>query len=369
MVPKNIPEFLIDGIAWIGHLRGKFSRLSSIERVITAFKHKEPDRVPVTPLICSAGRQLKGIAFPEFSQDAEKAADAYCAGLEIVGGDIIVLLYDLSVEAADFGQQMVYPQHSTPHPDYTKPFIKDVSDYRKLTPIELKDAKRMQVHIKLCQLMVERIGLKALVVGFVFGPLGVLNMMRGAERFFKDCVNYPTDVMAALDTITEVLVEYVKAQCRKGVLALCIDTLFASYNGLPKPLWEKIEGPFVREISNTIKKEGAYVGVHNCGQGLYFDAQIRAMEPSFISFAHLPDDCATPQQLKSTYGDQVVLVGNIPTQMLHYASPYQVMEECRRQIDVYGDGGGYVLAPGCEYPPNISLMNAIAIVKAAEKWG
>lgn len=32
-------------------------------------------------------------------------------------------------------------------------------------------------------------------------------------------------------------------------------------------------------------------------------------------------------------------------------------------------GGGYVLAPGCEYPPNADLMGAVAMVKAAEKYG
>jgi uroporphyrinogen decarboxylase len=45
-----------------------------------------------------------------------------------------------------------------------------------------------------------------------------------------------------------------------------------------------------------------------------------------------------------------------------------VMEECRRQIDDLAPGGGYILAPGCEYPPNIPLTNAIALVNAAEKY-
>jgi uroporphyrinogen decarboxylase len=45
------------------------------------------------------------------------------------------------------------------------------------------------------------------------------------------------------------------------------------------------------------------------------------------------------------------------------------MDECRRQIDVLAKGGGFVLAPGCEYPPNIPLTNAFAIVEAAKKYG
>ena len=212
-------------------------------------------------------------------------------------------------------------------------------------------------------------GFRAVVTGFAFGPLGVLGMMRGAERLFKDCLHYPAEVMKALETITGVLVEFVEAQCDTGVPAIALDTLYASRNGLPKELWERIEGPFVRELSRAIHGKGALVGIHNCGHDIYFDAQIRAMEPEVISFAHLPDDCATARDMKERYGDRVTLLGYVPTSLLVYGTPHQVMDACRAQIEELARDGGYVLAPGCEYPPNIPLTNAFALVKAAERTG
>jgi len=133
-------------------------------------------------------------------------------------------------------------------------------------------------------------------------------------------------------------------------------------------MWESIEGPFVREISRVIKKNELLVGVHNCGHDLYFDAQIRCMEPEVISFAHLPDDCRTPKELKDRYGDSITLLGYIPTPLLVHGSPKEVMEACREQIEALSRDGGYILAPGCEYPPNLSLTNAFALVKAAERY-
>ena len=44
------------------------------------------------------------------------------------------------------------------------------------------------------------------------------------------------------------------------------------------------------------------------------------------------------------------------------------MEECRSQIEVLGRDGGYILAPGCEYPPNIPLTNAFALIRAAATY-
>lgn len=180
---------------------------------------------------------------------------------------------------------------------------------------------------------------------------------------------YPKEVRKACGAINETLIEFAQAQCETGVSSVAIDTLYASRNGLSKQLWEEIEGPFAREISRTIKRNGLSVAIHNCGHDLYFDAQIRSMEPDAISFAHLPDDCKTPKELKERYGDQVTLIGYIPTPLLVEGTPQQVMTACREQIDVLARDGGYILAPGCEYPPNIPLTNAFSLIRAAEKYG
>jgi len=364
---REIPEPLLDAVAALGHLRGRWTPLSSLERILTTFRHKEPDRVPVTPVLCAGARQIAGVPFPEYAQDARKAAEVFSAGFEFVGGDLVILMLDLSVEASDFGQKILFPENSTPAPDYANPRIRSVSDYRKLKPIELAGAPRMQMFLELCRIMVQRVGFRAVVTGFAFGPLGVLGMMRGAERLFKDCVHHPGDVMRACETLTSVLIEFVEAQCDTGVPAVALDTLYASRNGLSKSLWEKIEGPFVREISRAIRRKGALVGIHNCGHDIYFDAQIRTMEPEVISFAHLPDDCRTPRELKERYGGQVTLLGYVPTPLLVHGSPQQVMDACREQIEDLARDGGYVLAPGCEYPPNTPPTNAFALVKAAER--
>ncbi len=365
----KIPSPLLDFAANVSTFRGRFQKLSSVERVLTAIRHKESDRVPVATLVCAGGRQVSGISFPEYATDAEKGAQAFFDGLEFTGGDAIVLLLDLSVEASDMGQKLEYPENSTPRPDFNNHFIKDIADYERIKTVNLKDAPRMSEYIRLCQNVIKKVGYRSIVSGFIFGPLGVLAMMRGAENMFKDCLLYPNKVKRACEVITEVLVDFVDAQCKTGVSAITIDTLFASRNGLSKKLWEEIEGPFSREISRKIKEHGLIIGIHNCGHDIYFDAQIKFMEPDFISFAHLPDDCATPKEMKDRYGKYITLVGYVPTPLLVHGTPKQVMEECRRQIDDLAPGGGYILAPGCEYPPNIPLTNAIALVNAAEKYG
>ncbi|MBI9077621.1 MAG: uroporphyrinogen decarboxylase [Desulfatibacillum sp.] len=363
----DIPGPVQDVLATLASARGKFSRLTSLERVLAATRHKEPDQVPVAPLVNAAARRITGVSFPDYSQKAEKAAEVFTASVDFVGGDFIVLLLDLSVEAADFGQEVVYPLNSTARPNYDNPLIKDVDGYATIKPVALNDSVRMKELVKLCQIMSRRMGFRTMVGGFVFGPLGVLSMMRGAEALFKDCLNHPKKVMTACEAITETLVEFAQAQCDAGMPAVAIDTLYASWNALPKKVWEEIEGPFAGQIAQAIRDKGALVGIHNCGHASYFDAQLRAMDATIMSFAHLPDDCATPKEMKEKYGDRLTFVGYVPTPLLVHGTPQEVMDESRRQIDVLGKDGGFVLAPGCEYPPNISLDSAFALIRAAEK--
>lgn len=365
----SLPEPLLSLATGLAGLRGDFGRGSSLERVLAAMRHKEADRVPVATVTCAAGRQISGISFPDYSLDPDQAARAFVEGFEFAGGDAVILLLDLSVEAADLGQKVIYPLNSTAHPDYDRPFLTGPDDYAKIKPVDVKSAPRMGNYLRLCENVADRVGLSGIIVGFIYGPLGVLSMMRGADNLFKDCALYPDKVKLGCEKVTEVLVDFAEAQCRTGVGAIAIDTLFASRNGLPKKLWEEIEGPFARQISQKIKDMGIVSGVHNCGHDIYFDAQIRSMEPTFISFAHLPDDCATPKEMKRKYGDAITLVGYLPTPLLIHGTPQQVMDECRRQMDDLAAGGGFILAPGCEYPPNIPLTNAIAISRAAEQYG
>lgn len=367
--PALLPDSILDAAGSLCGARGRVGRLTSFERMLATLRHKEPDHVPCCPIVCGAGRRLAGHTYAEFCEYPAAAAESFVAGFNLVGGDGVVALVDLSIEAADFGQKMMYPANSTAHPDYADPVIRDVDGYRKLKPVDFRHASRMQGYAKALSTMVHRIGLRGFVAGFLFGPLGVLTMMRGTGELFRDCVNHPKDVMAACETITGALIEFAEAQCESGVVMVVIDTLFASWNGLSKELWETIEAPFALEIAAAIRRKRCLVGVHNCGHGVYFDAQIRSMEPTAISFAHLPDDCTSRREMKRRYGDQTVLIGMVDTALLTHGTPFEVMEECRRQIDDLAPGGGYILSPGCEFPQNAPLENAYAIVRAAELYG
>lgn len=332
-------------------------------------QHKEADRVPVYPLLCGISRKLVNASYPQWSTDMDVCAEAYEKVTDAYDLDVICTLIDLSVEAADFGQTLIYPENEAAHPDMNDYMIKDIASYRSIEPIRLQNAPRMSGHVKLCDRLVRSKGRDVPVVAFVFGPLGILSMMRGQSNMFMDLWDDPDAVKYGVAAITETLLEYVDALAATGVPAIMLDTLFASQSIMSKAMWREFEGMYVQKIGDRIRQHGCMVMVHNCGNGIYFDAQIEMMQPTAISFLHIPDDCTSYAEVKEKYGSKVTLIGHVPPPWLLSATKEEVYEECRREIETFKTGGGYILATGCEYPANLSLDKAEIIVDAAKKYG
>ena len=134
-------------------LHGKVGELLPLERVLATAFHKEPDRVPVVHFLLGAARRLTGTSYEDFSRKPEEAAEAYLAATQILGGDALYNVIDLSVEAADFGQKVIYPPHSTAYPDYENPLIATPEDYERLEVFDPRKSPRMSMVIELGRIL------------------------------------------------------------------------------------------------------------------------------------------------------------------------------------------------------------------------
>ena len=111
------------------------------------------------------------------------------------------------------------------------------------------------------------------------------------------------------------------------------------------------------------------VMLHNCGNGVYFKEQIARMHPVAISYQHIPLDCTDMDDVKAKYGDQVTLIGHVEPGWLYAATEEELRAMCRKQIDAYKKGGGFILATGCEYPAPLDFTYAKIMVEEAKTYG
>ncbi len=343
--------------------------MNSLERVNLILQHKEADRIPVYPIINSVARKTLGLTYEEWTKNVDLCAKSIIKITDELDLDIICTLVDLSVEAADWGQELLYFAEDAACPNDNNRVIKNVEDYAKIARINPRETSRMSQHIQLCKKLVEAKGKEKPIVAFVFGPLGIASMLRGLENFLIDMMMTPDAVKKCLRQITDTLKDYCTALIETGVHAIMFDTLYASKSIMRKKMWDEFEGVFIEELAQHIHEQGCMVMIHNCGNGSYFDVQIERMKPQAISFLHLPDDCSSMEELKEKYGHKVTLIGQIDPPWLLKANAEEIEAECKKQIDIYKKDGGFILSTGCEYPSVLDFEKAQIMVKAAKEHG
>ncbi|TJX59337.1 uroporphyrinogen decarboxylase [Soehngenia saccharolytica] len=342
--------------------------MNSLERVNLILQHKEADRVPVYPLINSVSRKALGISYEEWTKDVDLCAKAIIKTTEELDLDVICSLVDLSVEAADWGQELLYFEDKAATPSDNK-LIKSEEDYAKIKRIDPLKSKRMNEHIELCKKLVEAKGKEKPIVAFLFGPLGIASMMRGASEMFMDLYESPDEVHECLREITETLKDFCNAVIDVGVHAIMFDTLYASQTIMSAEMWDEFEGVYVQEIADLIHSRGCMVMIHNCGKGSYFDPQIKRMNPIAYSFLHVCAECNSYEEMKEKYGDKLTLIGHIDPGYLMTASLEEVEKEAKKEIDTFKKNGGFILATGCEYPAPLDFEKAKVMVKVAKEYG
>ncbi len=336
---------------------------------ITAMLNKQPiDRVPVYPLINSVSRLATGIDYEEWTKDVHKCAESIIKTTRELDLDCACTLVDLSVEAADFGQPLLYFSDKAACPDHHTRVVPTEDDYGNVKKIDLKNATRMQEHVELCEILVKEIGADVPVVAFVFGPLGIVSMLRGQEDMFMELYTAPDGVLEAVEVVTQVLEEWIDQLCATGIDAVMFDTLYASKSIMSIDMWQQFEGDFMVRLADRVRANGKLVMLHNCGQGAYFDEQYEAMKPVLVSFNHIPNGCSSFEEAVEKYADKFILTGTIDPGWFMTADLDTLEQRVKEELDIFAPSQRFVLSTGCEYPACLDFTFPKKMVEMAKAY-
>ena len=93
---------------------------------------------------------------------------------------------------------------------------------------------------------------------------------------------------------------------------------------------------------------------------------------SYASMASDADTRDAENQKRRTeiqiLGSKFCIQGNVPSSLIVTGTPADVKERCRKLIEDCGEGGGYILGPGC-IPDKPKLENVRAMMAAAKEYG
>ena len=371
------------------------------ERVLAAFRHQTPDRVPVD-LGSSLASTINVTAYRRLREhlglDTSRAPVIWALRSATVIPDEDILehfdtdLRPLVLGSPDAGaDRLVAPNRFVdewgvtwtkpenghylavdgPFLRLDEPAVRDLNKHRWPDPA---DPGRFRGLRERARRLRETTGC-AVVLNLGVGPLHLCQFMRGWAEWLEDLLVNPAFAEGLFDRAVDFFVEVTKRALAETAEFIDIawfgDDVGGQRGLLLRPeLYRRVVKPRHRRIVEAVKRYGKKVAYHSCGS-VYailpdlIELGIDALNPVQVAAAHM--DSA---RLKREFGRDLVFWGAIDTQrVLSQGTPAEVRDEVRRRLADLAPGGGYILCAVHNIQAEVPPENVAAMYAAARECG
>ncbi|MFW6162574.1 MAG: uroporphyrinogen decarboxylase family protein [Planctomycetota bacterium] len=376
------------------------------DRVLTALDHREPDRVPIdlggnqtgihkfayqallehlgldeAVVIMDPVQQLAQVAEPVLERLRVDTRYVWAGGAESFEGGIVQrerggrLWHDLTDE---FGVTWSMPDDHPYYMDISHSPLAGLSlDEIKAYPFPKGDDPSRFAGLR-DQVLALRENTPYAVVSGISGVVyEICWYMRGLENLFMDMLERPQIVEAIIDRTVRFWLDWFRLfldEVGDVVDVITIGDDLAGQDGplFPPRVYRSIVKPRQKRLVQYIKsRTTARIWYHSCGSVLEYipdllDNGIDILNPVQISAKGM-----APDRLKSDWGDRLVFWGGgIDAQhVLPQASPEEVRDHVRRNVEAFKPGGGYVFNNVHNIQADVPPENVLALFDAAWEFG
>jgi len=353
-------------------------KMSSKERVLTAFARQEPDRVPINyfsnPGIDRRLKQHYGLQ--ENDHDGLRQAlgvDFRHVGAPYVGPKLHADVPDRSVDMWGIHRRWI-EHESGGYWDYCDFPLRDAT----LEEIEAWSMPSPDDHdysrvAEQCR----RLGTFCVVAGGA-GTGDIINstgMIRTMEQVLVDLM---TDEPACLRYIErktgvqiEVLARTLEA-AQGGIDALWMGEDLGTQIGplIGLDLYRKHLRPVHQKFVDLAKHYGIPVVIHSCGSSSWAYDDFIEMGISVVDTLQPEAKDMAPAYLKVRFGDHLAFHGCISTAgPVAYGTVQDTVDDVRETLGVMMPGGGYAFAPTHQLQDNSPTENVVAMYETAHAYG
>ncbi len=141
--------------------------------------------------------------------------------------------------------------------------------------------------------------------------------------------------------------------------------------GWSPTIYEEVFLPhLVRHVELVHEYDGIYVYYDDGKMGQFLDLYVDAGIDCLMTLAPPPLGDADPDHVKRSYGGRVALMGGIDAvNEVYLSNPADIRQMVKRRLDVYKPGGGYILDGSNSLVYETPLENVIALAAAGVEFG
>jgi uroporphyrinogen decarboxylase len=209
------------------------------------------------------------------------------------------------------------------------------------------------------------------LLGGIQGPLTTAWLLMGYENISYALYDDPE----LLDEVFKISNEFFKEAARLSVQAGCVGIWVSEDLGDSTRCFFKLKDfrkhdlPCLAEIVEYVDSLGVPPLLHSCG---HITDYLDDLAQTKIAAVHPMQRTAGMdlRTMKEKYGQRWCLIGNIDSsRTLPYGTPEQVAAEVREAIDIAAPGGGYILASDHSLHDGISVENILTLFRTGADYG
>ncbi len=336
------------------------------DRFLRALARQPVDCTPVW-MMRQAGRYL-----PEYRATRQKAGDflTLCKTPELACEVTLQPLARFDLDAAIlFSDILTIPDamglglslNEGVGPVFANP-IRSASQVNKLAPLDVEN--ELTYVFDAVRLIRQELDNTVPLIGFTGSPWTLMTYMveGGSSKDFRYAKGMifcePKAAQQLLSTVTEAVIDYLKAQVAAGAQALMV---FDTWGGLLSTQgYQQFSLQYMQRIVAALKSDPSTqdvpVVLFTKGGGQWLEA-IASTGCDALGL----DWTTSLRSARKQLGDKVALQGNMDPTVL-YATPDTVRQEVRKVLDDFGNGDGHVFNLGHGIHPGINPENVQAMV-------
>lgn len=338
------------------------SKMTSLQRVLTTLGHQEPDRVPLFLFVTLHGAKELGLSIKEYFSRAENVVEGQLRLRAKYRHDCIYNFFYAPVEVEAWGGEVIYCDDGPPNSG--TPFIRSFEDIKTIEPPQIEKTPCLTKVLKSSQMLKEKIGNDAPIIGVVMSPFSLPVMQMGFDRYIELMYERP-DLFDHLMKINEAFcVQWANAQLKAGSTAICYFDPVSSTTISTKQMYLKTGFEVAKRTIARIK--GPTATHMASGRCLQIIDDIAKTGTAIIGVSG-QENLA---ELKAVCENKLTVLGNLNGIEMRRWSSEQAEAEVKNAISQAGLGGGFILSDNHgEIPWQVPDEVLSAISEAVHKWG
>jgi uroporphyrinogen decarboxylase len=322
------------------------------ERVRAALKGEDVDHVPVSMWRHFFARETS----------AESLAEAMLGFQNRFDWDFMKVNPRASYHVEDWGVKTKY--HGDAEPEIIETPVKNIDDWQKLKVLDINKGV-LKEHLTGLELIARGLKGKLPFIMTVFTPISIASRLVGAEEVFSRHLREHTErVNQALEVTTETFINFSKACLERGASGLFYATTsWATTDRLSEEEYIKYARPYDLKLLAALPTAEFHV-LHVCRQNNLLRAVKDYPVHAYNWDARGSGNPSLAEGKRIIGRPTVPVIGGIAHgRSLVEATPAQLAAEVKGMRVALGKKG-WMVGPGCTFPPPTPEANLQAIRKA-----